>query len=637
MKKNLFLFLVLLLSGFAANAQNRCFKAYDRLGREVTKFCVGERITFRDCAGVDADKEYYDYDDRDGVEFNTPEATQKYYTYATPGKVIVSQFANLKGEVDTLQLEFEVLNTPTPTFTVTACANKTFRFQITDGQYDFYSINFGDGTLSPPVTKQNIGNPVTHKYEKNGPHTVTVTGKYIGGYCNSPASTQTINDLPAYTSPVINTLKIQKQDAATGTIDFTFSNLLQGYTYTLKSKQESETSFKTVATIAPNQTSYTLANTNTTVKTEFILEATDACSSVLPTSNKASIIILATTGGNEQVTISWQSITGFFKQYDLYRNGTLLQSIGGNVLTYTDTDVSCGQNNCYEIKGITTDGKATTVTAQSCITVISNATPPAATLLTSFNPQNEVEITLQLPSGQSIKSATYQRSINGAAFKDLATTPDLNVVDKLNTLTPVCYRATYTNPCDKTSVASAPSCPVILTAKLNPDEAAQLTWTNYTGFTSGATTYILEVLDDNGVVIRSIKVSGNSYADQLGDLQEQVFRYRIKATSASGIVTYSNSETIKLEYALYVPSGFTPNGDGLNDLFEVKGKRFEGFSIRVISGSGQVVYSSEDRASGWDGTFNGKPQPAGIYAYEVILKLQDGTAKRRTGTVTLIR
>ncbi|NDK56025.1 gliding motility-associated C-terminal domain-containing protein [Pontibacter fetidus] len=637
MKKHLLLFLVLLLTGFAANAQSRCFKAYDRLGREVTKFCIGERITFRDCAGVDADKEYYDYDKRDGLDFNTPEAKQKYHTFTTAGPVTVTQLGNLNGRTEEFSQTFEVVDTPSPTFTVTACANKTFRFQITDAHYDYYTINFGDGTSSPPITKQNIGNPVTHRYTQAGPHNVKVTGKYVGGFCNSPEATQTINDLPAYTSPVINTLKVQKQDATTGTIDFTFSNLLQGYSYTLKSKTETETNYKPVATIAANQTSYTLANTNTASKTEFILEATDACSTVLPTSNKATIITLTTTGGNEQVTINWQTIAGFFKQYDLYRNGILLQSVAGNSSSYTDTDVSCGQNNCYEIKGITMDGKSTTVSVQSCIAVTSTSTPPAATLLTSFNPQNEIEITLQLPNGQSIKSATYQRSINGAAFKDIANTQQTTISDKLSAISTVCYRATYTNPCDKTAAASALSCPVILTAKLTPEETAQLTWTNYTGFTNGATSYTLEVLDETGGVVRSIKVSGNSYSDQLAAQQEQVFRYRIKATSGSGTVTYSNTQTIKLELALFVPSAFTPNNDGLNDVFEVKGKRFENFSIRIINSAGQVVYTSDNRATGWDGNVNGKLQPAGVYAYEITVSLQDGSTKRRTGTVTLLR
>lgn len=617
-------------------AQQRCFKAYDRLGREVTKFCAGERITFRDCAGVDADKEYYDYDKRDGLNFNTPEAKQKYYTFTTPGPVTVTQLGNLNGITEEFSQTFEVVDTPTPDFTLTACANKTIMISITDGQYDFYTINFGDGT-SKIVYKKDIGTPVTHTYTQNSPYNVSVTGRYIGGFCTSTPTIKTVIYLPAYTSPVISTLKIQKQDATTGIIDFTFSNLLQGYTYTLKSKPETESNYKAVATIAPNQTNYTLANANTTVTAAYILEATDACGTILTPSDKTGNLVLKTSGGNEQVSIDWQSVAGAFQKYELYRNGTLLQTLSSVTLNYTDTDVSCGQQYCYQVKGITTDGKTVSVSGQSCITVTSTATPPPATLHTTFNQQNEVEITLQMPNGQSIKSATYQRSINGAAYKDLARTQQTTVTDKLGTPGPVCYRASYTNPCDKTAADSQPSCPIILTAKLNPDQSVVLTWSSYVGFTDGAPKYELEVLDGNGTVTRTIPVQGNTHTEQLADQPEQVLRYRIKATSAAGVATYSNTETIKLELALFVPSGFTPNADGLNDVFEVKGKRFEDFRIRVMNGAGQVLYTTDDRAKGWDGTYNGTPQPAGVYVYEITVKLQDGTTKRRTGTVNLLR
>ncbi|MER2996875.1 gliding motility-associated C-terminal domain-containing protein [Pontibacter populi] len=639
MKKRLFLFLVLLLIGFVANAQQRCFKAYADPNYiiEITSFCVGQTVYFKDCGGVDADKEYYDYDSRNGLDFSTEEAKQKSYKFTFPGPVTVTQFGNLEGVSESFERTFEVVDTPLPSFTTTACANRTFTIQITDSSYDFYIVRFGDNQSKVVYNTATGIPPIVHTYTKNGPHEISVTGGYAGGTCTSPVARQTINDLPAYSSLVITLLKVQTQNATAGRIDFTFSNLLQGYNYTLKSKTEQETNYKTVAAIALTQTNFTLNNTNTAAPTEYILEATDACGSVLPASSKVYNIPLTTSGGNEQVTISWESKTGQNKQYELYRNGTLLQTLPGTIVTYTDTDVRCGQQVCYEVKAISTDGKTTSASAQSCLSVTSTIVPPAGNLFSTFNLQNEVELTFQLPEGETIKSAKYQRSVNGGDFTDLTTSPQQMLSDKPGTATAVCYRASFTNPCNITAPVSSPSCPIIFTVKQNPDETANLTWTNYTSFPDGAAGYSLETLDESGNVLRTVTVRGNTHTVQLADEQEQVFRYRIKATSNSNAITYSNNETIKLEYALYVPSGFTPNGDGLNDLFEVKGKRFDGFSIRVISGSGQVVYSSEDRTTGWDGTYNGKPQPTGVYAYEVILKLQDGTTKRRTGTVTLIR
>ncbi|MBJ6118433.1 gliding motility-associated C-terminal domain-containing protein [Pontibacter sp. BT310] len=622
-----------------AHAQERCFKAYADPNYivEITSFCVGQTVYFKDCAGVDADKEYYDYDKKNGVDFSTVEAKQKSYKFTVPGPVTVTQFANLEGVSDSFERSFIVVDTPIPTFTTIACANRTFTITITDTNYDFYIVRFGDNQ-SKVVYKTATGiAPIVHKYAKDGPHQITVTGGYAGGTCTSPIARQTATDLPDYSAPAIATLKVQTQDAIAGRIDFTFNNLLQGYTYTLKSKTEQETNYKTVANISQNQATYTLTNSNTTSTTEYILEATDACGTALPASAIFNNIPLTTSGGNEQVTITWNGKTGQYRQYELFRNGALLQTLPGNALTFTDTDVRCGQQVCYEVKGISADGKSTSVSVQSCISVTSTITPKAGNLFTTFNLQNEVELTFQLPNGEILKSATYQRSLNSTPFTDLTTSEQLTLTDKPGTATPACYRATFINPCGITSAVSSPSCPIILTIMQNPDESANLTWTSYTGFPDGVASYSLETLDESGNVLKTITVRANAQAVRLADEQEQIFRYRIKATSKSNVVTYSNNETIKLEYALYVPSGFTPNGDGLNDLFEVKGKRFEGFSIRVISGLGQVVYSSEDRTSGWDGAFNGKPQPAGIYAYEVILKLQDGTTKRRTGTVTLIR
>lgn len=637
MNKRLYLFLLFVIISFHANAQ-RCFKAYDRFGREVTKFCVGERITFRDCGGVDADKEYYDYDKSNGLDFNTPEAVQKAYTFTKTGPVTVTQYGNLNGNQGSHEQEFEVVATPTPTFKTIACASNNFTVNLDDSNYDFYIVRFvnqnGASEFSRTVYKNDIGTPVKHKYTGQ-PGEVTVTGGYVGGFCTSTPARQNLRDFPVYASPVISQLIVQTQDAATGAVRLTIDGLQPAFNYTLERKDG--TNFQTVRTVGAAESAITLTNLNTTIPMQFRLTATDACNQPLAPSNTVTSIPVTPGDGNEQATIDWPTIAGTFRQFEIYRNGTLLQTIAGNRNQFIDEDVSCGQQYCYEIRGLSADAKSVSTSVRSCITVTSTKIPPAPTLLATFNLQNEVGLALQLPDGQDLKSATYLRSLNGAQFSNIDESQQLTYKESLKSVSPVCYKATFTNPCDKISLESAPACPIILTVKQNPDETVLLTWTNYSGFSGGATTYSLELLDESGNLISSKTITGNRHTEQLADQQEQVFRYRIKAASVSGAVTYSNNETIKLEYALFVPSGFTPNGDGLNDLFEVKGKRFENFSIKVLNSAGQVVYTGADRSTGWDGNYNGKPQPAGAYAYEVTITLQDGTTRRRTGTVTLLR
>jgi gliding motility-associated-like protein len=86
-----------------------------------------------------------------------------------------------------------------------------------------------------------------------------------------------------------------------------------------------------------------------------------------------------------------------------------------------------------------------------------------------------------------------------------------------------------------------------------------------------------------------------------------------------------------------VPSAFTPNGDGRNDLFRPMGGRFKIQQFSVFNRWGEEVYIY--RAStlkGWDGTYKGYPQELGVY-YWVVLYECEGVEHIEKGDVTLIR
>jgi gliding motility-associated-like protein len=89
-----------------------------------------------------------------------------------------------------------------------------------------------------------------------------------------------------------------------------------------------------------------------------------------------------------------------------------------------------------------------------------------------------------------------------------------------------------------------------------------------------------------------------------------------------------------------VPSGFTPNGDGLNDVFRPVGLRFQNMvEFRIYNRWGQQLFYSSNPKVGWDGTFNGVPQDLGVYYYVIIVARPGGDGANLTykGEVTLIR
>ena len=86
-----------------------------------------------------------------------------------------------------------------------------------------------------------------------------------------------------------------------------------------------------------------------------------------------------------------------------------------------------------------------------------------------------------------------------------------------------------------------------------------------------------------------------------------------------------------------VPTAFTPNGDGVNDVFMVRGFGISKMVLRVFNRQGLLVFESRNPNFGWDGTYKGAPQPMDAYAWTLELEYFTGEKVRRKGDVTLIR
>ena len=90
--------------------------------------------------------------------------------------------------------------------------------------------------------------------------------------------------------------------------------------------------------------------------------------------------------------------------------------------------------------------------------------------------------------------------------------------------------------------------------------------------------------------------------------------------------------------SLYVPSAFTPNGDGLNDLFRVVlHAPAANFEMMVYNRWGRLLYHSASINAGWDGTYRSAKQSTGVYVWQVRFKNYQGRTVLRNGTIVLIR
>jgi gliding motility-associated-like protein len=116
-------------------------------------------------------------------------------------------------------------------------------------------------------------------------------------------------------------------------------------------------------------------------------------------------------------------------------------------------------------------------------------------------------------------------------------------------------------------------------------------------------------------------------------------RFILTVTDDAGCLGY---DTVNIKVyrgpAYYVPSAFTPNGDGLNDVFRGIHPGIERTEFfRIFNRYGKLVFQTNQPMRGWDGTFQGKPQENGVYVW--IIKGFDKVGKvvEQRGTVTLLR
>ncbi|MEL6674040.1 MAG: gliding motility-associated C-terminal domain-containing protein [Bacteroidota bacterium] len=88
----------------------------------------------------------------------------------------------------------------------------------------------------------------------------------------------------------------------------------------------------------------------------------------------------------------------------------------------------------------------------------------------------------------------------------------------------------------------------------------------------------------------------------------------------------------------YVSTAFSPNGDGINDSFEIKiDCAITEYVLRILDHKGQEIHVSPTTSNRWDGRVNGRPAREGRYVWELEYRNPKGRVVRQQGEVILVR
>lgn len=116
-----------------------------------------------------------------------------------------------------------------------------------------------------------------------------------------------------------------------------------------------------------------------------------------------------------------------------------------------------------------------------------------------------------------------------------------------------------------------------------------------------------------------------------------VVKDSLGCTASDAIIIDLKSEDYCNNSYIFIPSAFSPNNDGKNDVWRVRSVVMEQVIVRIYNRWGELVFGTYVVDDGWDGTFKGEPAEAGVYGYVVEVKCTGGETYTAKGDITLMR
>ncbi|MBL0071616.1 MAG: gliding motility-associated C-terminal domain-containing protein [Bacteroidetes bacterium] len=120
-------------------------------------------------------------------------------------------------------------------------------------------------------------------------------------------------------------------------------------------------------------------------------------------------------------------------------------------------------------------------------------------------------------------------------------------------------------------------------------------------------------------------------------------KYHLPVTITDDVGCFEVTSTYEFEIkpitTIDVPTAFTPNGDGENDVIYVNGFGIKKLiEFKIYNRFGQLVYESADISQGWDGYYRGELQPIETYVYFTSVETWlDGEILSKKGSFNIIR
>jgi gliding motility-associated-like protein len=579
----------------------------------------------------------------DGITENptlTRNATE--FTYPAAGTYKVLQSVNVGGLEVYHCKEVKVYESRSINFLYTSCGGGKVKLLIVDDiisqAYDKVEINWGDAS---PKSIWFKGDPL--EVEHNYASTTESPAILAKGVYTSNTACQEGTEYPVkvvFQQPLLKNIQLKTVEMkGNGSLEVTYEGVTSIVTDILTSSDDGKNFIVGGTRTSGGTQFYRIPDLNAAMVYEIKLASKDLCGGQQD-SEVATSMTLKGVSSDEKNLISWNEYPDHadFQEYQLMRDGVLLKSFSDiKTTSYEDNDVQCGDNFEYFLVAVTK-----TIQSTSAPLIVKTAMSSPRTIDQAYvtvNSNDLIQLTAVLPGSGS--KTNYELVIQraegaGGTFKKINTLysetsfQDFDVQADKNSY---CYRFIYQNSFGQKSPVSEPICSILLENK-----SSIFSWTTVRPFTDEIQSFRMIQMGSLGSKTeRDVKLQ-NTFIPALTGQSDPQYTFQIRADSKNAnFQSFSNAITYKRDADIFVPTAFSPNEDGTNDMFEVKASMFKSFNISILNRWGEVIFHSNDIAKGWDGMFKGKVAPTGSYVFNIEIVNNINQTVKKNGTFVLLK
>jgi gliding motility-associated-like protein len=394
----------------------------------------------------------------------------------------------------------------------------------------------------------------------------------------------------------------------------------------------------------------------------YVIRTEDQCKNIGKPSFPHCTILLKTVDSINKLVLSWLPYEGWgtakVERYRIYRKeaGGVFKLHDSTTQTNYSDDNLCPKLYCYYVVAVSKIGSWLSTSNISCKTpkYIPPTKPVESIRTTVLDNGNTLLEWHPYKYVRNIKRYHISRYYDGSSkdkFYDV--TDSLFYIDNgfnlFTNLNSYSYWVRAEDHCGAQSPESSENKSILLKGN-STGYVAKIQWTPYQKWSSGIKKYEI-LFKEEGVfrVLGNLDQNSQNFEFDFVDTKMDdslCFRIRAIKDTTIDVISLSNIVCLISDPQMFVPSAFSPNKDGKNDVFLPRsilifnntGNPIKDYNMEIYNKWGEKVFESNDATLGWDGTYKSQNCQEGVYIYKVRgLGLDGITAFNIEGVVTLLR